>query len=246
MSRLVHLRTLLRWRELRARFGACPFCGRTVLLRLARDELALRCLRCGASAVHLSLGWAVRVQVGPLRGLEVCELSARGPLAAFLRREKAAVSLSEYVEGAAPGELRGGVRCEDVQRLSYADAAFHLCTSTEVLEHVPSDAAAFAELRRVLRPGGVLLFTVPLGEQPTTRERARLREGRVEHLLPPSYHGDPLRPDVGILCYRDYGRDIVERLRAAGFDRAAILPRDPRVPWGLGREVVLASRGPAP
>lgn len=246
MSRLARLRALLRWRELRARIGACPFCGPTLLLRLARDELALRCLRCGASAVHLSLGWAIRDRVGALRGLDVCELSARGPLVAFLRREAATASLSEYVEGAAPGEVRGGVRCEDVQHLSYADACFDLCTSTEVLEHVPSDADAFAELRRVLRPGGVLLFTVPLGEQPSTRERARLWEGRVEHLQPPAYHGDPLRPGVGILCYRDYGRDIVDRLRAAGFDRAAILPRDPRVPWGLGREVILASRAPSP
>jgi SAM-dependent methyltransferase len=50
-----------------------------------------------------------------------------------------------------------------VQSLPFADAAFDLVTSFEVLYHlaVTDDVAALAELRRVTRPGGWLLVRVP-------------------------------------------------------------------------------------
>ena len=140
----------------------------------------------------------------------------------FLRRTAKSAALSEYFADAQPGSCRNGVRCEDVQQLTYADASFDLVTHTEVLEHVPDDARAFAELHRVLRPGGTMLFTVPIYGGDPTVERARLRNGVVEHLMEPAYHIDPLRGE-GILAFRDYGLDIVERLRTAGFAEASIV-----------------------
>ncbi|MGH8090351.1 MAG: class I SAM-dependent methyltransferase, partial [Rudaea sp.] len=144
-----------------------------MVVRLVRDETGVRCVRCGASAVHLAIGHALRQHVPRLNACEVCELSARGPLARYLTRHAHSVALSEYLPGVPTGTLRDGVRCEDAQNLSYADASFDLVTHTEVLEHVADDARAFVELRRVLRPGGLMLFTVPLHEGPT-RERALL------------------------------------------------------------------------
>ncbi len=82
--------------------------------------------------------------------------------------------------------------------------------------------ARFAELLRVLRPGGTMIFTVPMHDGAHTIERARQRDGAIEYLLEPVYHLDLLRPE-GILAFRDYGRDIVDRLRAAGFVDARIL-----------------------
>ena len=49
----------------------------------------------------------------------------------------------------------------DGARLPFADAAFDRVVAAEVLEHVPDDRPAVAELARVLRPGGVLAVTVP-------------------------------------------------------------------------------------
>jgi SAM-dependent methyltransferase len=46
--------------------------------------------------------------------------------------------------------------------LPYADASFDAALCTEVLEHIPDDAKAAAELARVLKPGGVLIASVPL------------------------------------------------------------------------------------
>jgi SAM-dependent methyltransferase len=45
--------------------------------------------------------------------------------------------------------------------LPFADHAFDLVTTLDVLEHIDDDVAALTELRRVLRPGGRLLAAVP-------------------------------------------------------------------------------------
>jgi SAM-dependent methyltransferase len=49
----------------------------------------------------------------------------------------------------------------DAARLPFADGAFDLVCALDVLEHLDDDAAALAELRRVLRPGGALVIFVP-------------------------------------------------------------------------------------
>lgn len=242
VRRLVRALNLLRPRDFALHMQRCPFCGSRVVVRLVRDETGVRCVRCGASPVHLAVGHALRRLVPRLDASEVCELSARGALAQYLARHARSVTLSEYLPGVPSGAMRDGVRCEDVQCLSYADASFDLVTHTEVLEHVADDARAFAELRRVLRPGGLMLFTVPLHEG-LTRERARLHNGEIEHLQAPAYHGDPLRGGAAILAFRDYGTDIVARLFDAGFAEARIEPASASTNfWGYARAVILAKR----
>ncbi len=233
---------MLRWREFALTLRRCPFCGVSVIVRLRRDELGVRCLRCGGSTVHVSLGWVVRRHLPDLGKLDVCELSARGPFVAYLRRSVRSLAISEYFADLTPGAIRDGVRCEDVQCLTYPDASFDLITHTEVLEHVPDDGRAFAELYRVLRPGGHMFFTVPLRHDGATQELAALRDGTISYFAPPTYHHDPLRGDAGILVFRDYSNDIIARLTAAGFARAWIEPPGKVMPWGYGRAVVCASR----
>ncbi len=51
-----------------------------------------------------------------------------------------------------------------LEELPFPDANFDLITCLDVLEHVPDDRAALAELRRITTPGGWLLMTVPAYE----------------------------------------------------------------------------------
>ena len=48
-----------------------------------------------------------------------------------------------------------------VEELPFGDGTFDLALALDVIEHVPDDLAALAELNRVLKPGGTLLVTVP-------------------------------------------------------------------------------------
>jgi len=220
---------------------ACPLCGHHLQLRLDIDEMGVRCARCGASPVTQSIVAVIRAECPALTALSAYELSSRGALVDWLAARVGKLTTSEYLPGVAPGDTAGGVRCEDVQHLSFADAMFDLCTSTEVFEHVADDHAGFSELRRVLRPGGKFIFTVPLGGAEHTVERARMIGGGVVHLLEPEYHGDPYSPGTRVLCMRNYGSDIVERLRAAGFSSARLL-RPAADMMHCARTVVVAER----
>lgn len=48
--------------------------------------------------------------------------------------------------------------------LPYDDGSFDVVTLLDVIEHVPDDRSLLGEARRVLRPGGTLLVTVPAYE----------------------------------------------------------------------------------
>lgn len=188
----------------------------------------------------MSLGRVLCDEVSDLEGMRIYELSSRGPLFEFLRRRAGQFTFSEYFDDVPPGEEKDGVPCQDVQRLTHPDGAFDLCTSTEVFEHVPDDLVGFREVRRVLRPGGLFIFTVPLSSAARTVERARIVDDRIEHLLPPEYHGDRLRGRGQVLVFREHGRDIVERIRASGFATATINDRSVGDFWGYGRPVIVA------
>jgi SAM-dependent methyltransferase len=49
----------------------------------------------------------------------------------------------------------------DIESMPFDDESFSTVVCTEVLEHVPYPATALAEIRRVLKPGGVLIGSVP-------------------------------------------------------------------------------------
>lgn len=130
---------------------------------------------------------------------------------------------SEYLGESLPwGEADSrGVRNESITRLTFPDDSLDYILSFDVFEHVPDYAKAFQECLRCLKPGGMLMFTVPFRlDSQAHLVRARLTEnGDVEHLLPAEYHGDPLSSE-GCLCFRHFGWALLDELRAIGFVRA--------------------------
>ena len=107
-------------------------------------------------------------------------------------------------------------------RLTFADETFDAILSFDVLEHVPAYDEALRECWRCLKQGGAFLLSVPFVlRSPRNRLRARLLpDGRVEHLLAPEYHGDPINPE-GVLCFNDFGWEFLDELRSCGFQDAA-------------------------
>lgn len=135
------------------------------------------------------------------------------------RAERLQRTLAVMLPDAGPGQRT--LRHEDVTALSFDDGTLDAVVTCDVLEHVPDADAALAEFARVLRPDGVLVLTVPFAaDRAESLLRARLAaDGRVEHLVEPEYHGDPVDPD-GILAYHTFGWDLLDRVRGAGFAEA--------------------------
>lgn len=63
--------------------------------------------------------------------------------------------------GEVPVGASADVKQGDALALPFADGEFDRVVAAEVLEHIPADIQAIAELVRVLRPGGTLVATVP-------------------------------------------------------------------------------------
>jgi len=103
----------------------------------------------------------------------------------------------EYLDGVRPGDFANGILCNDFQSLTFADETFDLVISQDVFEHIADPYKAFREIRRVLKAGGVHVFTVPLHEGRSSKSR---------NGLPAVFHGDPLRAQ-GALVYTDWGDD---------------------------------------
>jgi len=64
-------------------------------------------------------------------------------------------------EGLVPDGAEADVKQGDALALPWPDNEFDRIVAAEVLEHLPDDEAAIAELARVLRPGGTMAVTVP-------------------------------------------------------------------------------------
>ena len=63
--------------------------------------------------------------------------------------------------GEVPDGAEADIKQGDALSLPFVDGEFDRVVAAEVLEHIPDDTTAIAELARVLRPGGTMAVTVP-------------------------------------------------------------------------------------
>jgi SAM-dependent methyltransferase len=71
------------------------------------------------------------------------------------------LDLSEFAASAARERGHEDVHVGRIEELPWEDAAFDLVTALDVIEHTPDDRVTLRELRRVTRPGGFAIITVP-------------------------------------------------------------------------------------
>jgi SAM-dependent methyltransferase len=122
-----------------------------------------------------------------------------------------------YRDGLAPGtEISLRSSCQNIEALTYGDDSIDFVISEDVFEHVRHPEKGFREISRVLRPGGHHVFTIPFHFDRTTVTRVDTTGNEDVHLLPPEYHGDPLRGTI--LAYRTFGIDLFEQLKEIGFE----------------------------
>jgi SAM-dependent methyltransferase len=192
--------------------SACAWCGAKLRVRRLARAL-LEELPMGDPPARSVADWA---RLPEVRSLRVAEINRIDGVHEQIRTLPG-LAYSEYLDDVGPAADLGGIRHEDLTRLSYPDASFDLVLTSETLEHVPNLGAALDEVRRVLVPGGRHLFTVPLlPDVPKTFARSVIApDGTIEHRATSISHPGG---DSGYPVFTEFGADLPEILERAGFE----------------------------
>src|SRR5262249_16258310 len=93
------------------------------------------------------------------------------------------------------------------------------------MEHVYDYATAFAEIVRVLKPGGIHIFSIPNAWPFPERSEPRVEivDGVEHHLKPPRYHtgGD----GTPCIVYTDFGADLIDTIDGGRHCRTQVVRR---------------------
>lgn len=103
--------------------------------------------------------------------------------------------------------FKPGIHKIDVTNIQFPNEFFDYILINHVLEHVEDEAQAFFELRRVIRPNGKMIFSVPVTMECETIEM----EGVYNDEDRKKYYGQ--KDHV-----RLYGRDYKERIESYGWE----------------------------
>ncbi|EMN1932374.1 class I SAM-dependent methyltransferase, partial [Burkholderia ambifaria] len=143
------------------------------------------------------------------------------------------VDISEPLIGRAralaPQDTPALFQVADASSAELPEGAFDILFSRFGVMFFDDPTAAFAHMRRALRPGGRVAFVCWRGA--AENDWMRLPVGALKGLLPPSALPDPEAP--GPFSFGDRER-VARILTAAGLTDIAIAPFDASVPFGEG------------
>ena len=232
--------------------GNCVVCGRQARFfyhDVALWRESLNCQHCRSTSRYRSIARGLLRAINELTGVEVLSLAALPhisnkrlsvydtqppfyfesfayPIPDLLKISGwINVELSQFKPKQELGKmLSNEVSNQNLECLTFPDASLDIVITSDVMEHVRLDECAHREIYRILKPGGIYLFTVPhdySGKK--TLERVQVIDpddpSKDVLLLEPEYHGDTNSDDgAGVLAYRVYGKELEIFLIELGFD----------------------------
>lgn len=193
--------------------GYCTICEQETVFVIhdpwLRDNY--RCSKCDTIPRNRALMNVINIYAKNWKELSVHESSPGGKFSELVKKHCKDYSSSHYYPDIPRGQYKGEHRSEDLSALTFPGDQFDLFITSDVFEHVFEPAKAFAEISRVLKPGGLHIFTMPWipGHKKST-QRAKLHEdGTIEYFKEAEYHGNPI-DSKGSLVTFDWGLDFVD------------------------------------
>lgn len=212
----------------RKNLGYCAICDRkTIFIEQAewlRDHYV--CIYCNSIPRNRALIRVLDTYYPSYRKMIIHESSPCGPCSDKLNNECEQYIPTHYWPDIPPGEFKQGIRCENLERMTFQDNVFDLFITQDVLEHVINPEKAFVEIARTLKPGGAHVFTVPWYYWKDTLVRATEKDGVVNYLEEKIYHGNPIDTN-GSLVATEWGNDFVDLIyRTSGMTTTVHLIHD--------------------
>jgi SAM-dependent methyltransferase len=212
----------------------CPVCGSLTLITDIGRSLreSCKCLRCKSTNRQRQIAYVVCGVVSRIAGTEMASLrDVAGLKDLVIYNTEAGRQIhdqlsrmprylcSEYFgQSYASGDIVGDKVHQDLMTLSFDDRSIDLVISSDVFEHVPDPYRAHREVHRVLKPGGVHVFTVPFYQTEFEDEARTLADirGNTVFIKEPLYHGDPIRSE-GALVHKIFSLEMLVKLGKIGF-----------------------------
>ena len=193
--------------------GYCSTCNQNVTFvakhAWLRDHFV--CVKCGSIPRERALMQVIEQFYPNWRDLIIHETSPGNRGASVrLQQECKHYLPSQFFPNQKLGDIHNGMRCENLEKLTFEDNSIDMHVSQDVMEHIFNPDKAFKEIARTLKPGGAHIFTVPLvNKMLPSKVRAKISEaGKIEYIEEAMYHGNPIDAQ-GSLVTMDWGYDIV-------------------------------------
>lgn len=190
--------------------GYCHCCRQETIFTAYGDWLrdTYMCEKCGSLPRQRALQHVLDFFIPDWPSLSIHESS---PSNDFISRWCDNYSSSQFLDGVPLGFDKNGVRCENLENLTFAASTFDLVITQDVMEHVLSPPRAFNSILHVIKSGGAHVFTAPKHKGLlTSYPRAKAADDEIIHLHEPIYHGNPVGDGRALVTW-DYGDDF-ERL----------------------------------
>lgn len=192
--------------------GYCPICCNDTTF-FAKDEWFrefLVCKNCNSVPRERALMVAIETYFPQWKNATIHESSPsnRG-VSPKLAKECKNYIPSQYFPNYSSGNLVNGIRCENLESVSFDDNSIDLHITQDVFEHIFNPDKAFKEIARTLKPGGMHIFSVPLvNKNKPSSIRAKLENNTIVHIMPEEYHSNPVAKNS--LVTMNWGYDITE------------------------------------
>ena len=190
-----------------ANYGYCPICeNETTFVEIGTWlRSGYRCLGCGTIPRQRSLIRRVNSFVPRWKELIVHEASPSDISLSYFAERCPTYSYSFYYPEIPRGSNFNGVRCEDLESLTYTDNSIDIFITQDVFEHIMNPELAFREIERVLKVGGYHIFSVPIYGNNESIQRAKITPDGIAYLAEPEYHGS-------FLVAYHHSLDIIEKI----------------------------------
>jgi GT2 family glycosyltransferase/SAM-dependent methyltransferase len=231
--------------------GKCNICGSDTRFFYSDSALyreSLTCGECLSTSRYRSIARGVLLAIKDLTGVAASSLAALAEFSASTRIAVCDTQTPFYFENCAypipdvldrcqwidvcatiykPNQMCGArlahnVTNQNLESLTFPDACFDILITSDVMEHVRLDDRAHQEIRRVLKPGGFYVFTVPhFRDRYQSFHRVLVTDpsnpAKDRFVAPKEYHGDANSEDGAALSYRSYGTCLDDALQKLGF-----------------------------